>query len=258
MKGRNVKPEFTPWLTPERRKQLEKSAPKDSLQDTFNVWKGSPDKVNTGLLLKELQPTISSAMNSYAPGSGDEFDIPAKMMALDAVKRYDPKQGAKLNTHVFNSMKSLNRLKADRSNIIHIPENVLLEKNKLNGVKAGLESELGREPTIDELADRTGISPARIEKINKYRNVQSESSMLTEKGDTLFERKKDPHKIWAEYVYHDLDPVDKKIYEWSTGYGGNETYKKGEIARRLNMSAPAVSQRINKIIAKLEEGYFLE
>jgi DNA-directed RNA polymerase specialized sigma subunit len=129
---------------------------------------------------------------------------------------------------------------------------------QLAGVKAGLESELGREPTIDELADRTGISPARIEKINKYRNVQSESSMLTEKGDTLFERKKDPHKIWAEYVYHDLDPVDKKIYEWSTGYGGNETYKKGEIARRLNMSAPAVSQRINKIIAKLEEGYFLE
>lgn len=259
MKDKKEKPDFSPWLTPEKKVEMEKTRPaKDTLHDSWSLWKAEPSKANTALLLKNLTPTINSAMTSYASGNEEEFSIPAKLMALEASKDFDPKRDVKLNTFVFNRMKSLNRLKADRTNIIHVPENVLLEKNKLHSVSSGLESELGREPTIEELANKTGISPERIEKINKYKQVKSESSMLSEKGDIMFENKKDPHKVWSEYVYNDLGPIDKKIFEWSTGHRGSEVYKKGEIARRLGISAAAVSQRINKIISKLEEGYMIE
>jgi DNA-binding Lrp family transcriptional regulator len=60
--------------------------------------------------------------------------------------------------------------------------------------------------------------------------------------------------MWLDYVYFELDPIDKKIYELSTGYKGSEKLPKKEIARQLNISAPAVSKRINKILKKIEEG----
>ena len=252
------------WLKPDKDTPAQKVAKEHPLDLAYNNWrgtlapKGDPKKTlaASGDLLKALKPTIDSALTSYGGGSGESLRTQAHLMALDAVKRYDPTKGIKLNTFVFSNLQSLRRKAAERSNIIKVPEGVLLDANTIEKERNELENELGREPTAHELADKTGLSLKRLERVKQGAGAQvAESQTLNEKGDTLFTKAGDPQKIWSDMVYHDLDPVDKKIFEWSTGYGGTDRIKKGEMAQRLRISQPAVSARINKIVSRLEEGY---
>lgn len=242
------------WAQPQPA-EANKGKPVDSLTGAYSSWRKVRTPQNAGQLLGVLAPTIDSALTSFAPADRDALRTKARLMALRAVDTYDPKKGAKLNSHVFNSLRSLNREKARRTNVVHVPENMILEKNRLRLAKETGFAETGQEPTVEELADMTGISARRIEKLEAVGGQLSSSQTLTEKGDTFFAKTEDPQRIWADYVYHDLDAPDKRIFEWSTGYGGKAKIPKGEIARRLKISPSAVSQRIGRIVRMLEEGY---
>lgn len=241
------------WNT--KAKDAANNPKKDAVQTAWEDWKTAPDNMNKKQqLLESLQPTIDSAINSYAPDSKDRVRTKAALIALKAATTYNANAGTALKTHVFNNLKSLNRINAQLQNIVHIPEAALLEKGKMDKFTRDYVSENDREPTTQELSELTRYSPDKIEYLRQYKQPVAQSQLLTEKGDTLFTKKQDPQKIWSDYVYHDMDPIDKKIFEWSTGYKGSPKLKKIEIAANLKISPPAVSQRINKIITKLEEG----
>jgi len=220
----------------------------------YNKWMESPNEQSTGEFLKSMTPTIKNALKTYAPGQESALTTRANLMTLDIAKRYKPDKGTHINSFVMNGLKSLNREAQRRQAPIHIPENVALEQHKLIKASGELMAEKGRPATVQELGDRTGMSVKRIAKVRKYKSPVSSSTLLSEEGDSLFTQQKDPQTVWADYIYHDMSDIDKKIYEWSTGYGGSQMMKKGEIAQRLKMSAPAVSQRVSKIIKRLEEG----
>ena len=228
----------------------------DYLEEARLAWAAQRNPANAGMLLKQLEPTIDSAMTSYAPAERETLHTRARLIALQAADTYDPRKGTKLNSHVFTALQALNREKARRQNIIHVPENILLEQNRLRKSRQEFTSEIGREPTIDELADHTGMSVRRIEKVQTRDGAaMAGAQTLTEKGDLMFSRAEDPQRVWADYVYHDLDERDKKIFEWSTGYGGSERLRKIDIAKKLKITPAAVSHRIGRIVGRLEEGY---
>lgn len=246
--------EFKPWASKSVLDSMSMPKKKDALMSAYEQWRKNPEAAATENLLKELDPIITGAIRSYA-GNDLNLKPKASMIALDALKKYDPTKQIKINTYVYNYLQGLHRISNERASPVHIPEGVLLDRNKLNKKEAELEDKLGRAPTVAELADYTGLSIKRIEAVRKGNTYVPESQLLTEKGDSLFTNQGDSDKIWVDYVYHDLDPVDKKIFEWTTGYGGAPRLKKKEIAEKLKLSAPAVSLRINKIVSKLEQGY---
>ncbi len=57
-----------------------------------------------------------------------------------------------------------------------------------------------------------------------------------------------------DFVYNDLSPRDKKIFEWTTGYGGAPKMPKVEIAERLGVSPVVISQRASMIAKRIMEG----
>lgn len=250
------------WLTPESLDE-QTTGPvtntpvevKPTVQEAYSTWSESGKRRDaSGPLLEALTPTIDAALKSYANGDGN-LRTKARIMALDASGRYSAKMGVQLSTYVNSYLRGLNREFIRRSQMVHIPEGARLEWQKLERANSELEMDKGREPTVNELADNTGLSAKKIERLRlQNRGEASEGQLLTEQGESLFFRKDDPQRIWADYVYHELDPVDQKVYEWSTGYGGAKTMKKMDIASRLGISAPAVSARISKIIKKLQEG----
>lgn len=249
------------WYNPGKPNAGQPAKKEHPLDTAYKAWAGSKadpkaEATTRGELFHALKPTVDSALTSYGGGAGESLRTQAYLMAMDAVKRYDPSKGVQLNTFVFSNLQSLRRKAADRANIIKVPEGVMLDANTVEKERNELEMELGREPTMHELADKTGLSVRRLDRIKNGAGAQiAESQALNEKGDTLFTKAGDPQKLWSEMVYHDLDPYDKKIFEWSTGYGGAGRIKKGEMAQKLRISQPAVSARINKIVAKLEQGY---
>lgn len=240
-------------------KTLEKQYPeqeqRSKLMQAFDTWQQSPTPQNAEPLLSRLKPTIDSALHTYGGGAQGRLATRAELIALEAARTYDPKKDAKLTTHVYNHLQSLQRERAKRDNLVHLPENVILEKNRIRKAEKDFISRYGREPSKAELADKTGLSVKRLTKLSAYQPTTHESSMLSEKGDALYpQAPQDPTRIWIDYVYYDLDPVDQKILEWCTGYGGTKKLSKKEIAERLKISAPAISSRINKIVRKIEEG----
>jgi len=228
----------------------------NSLDASYSAWKAKPTPANAGKVLGELKSDIDASLRNYGGSAAETLRTQANLVALKALEDYDEEKGASKRTHVRNSLHKLTRIRNERSNVMHIPENVQMERAHLNQVQEEFMAEFDREPNLHELADRSKFSPKQIQRIRQYKPTSAQSRSTGEEGDLLLkgDNKRSAYDMWLDYVYFELDPIDKKVYEYSTGYGGSEKLSKGDIAKKLKISAPAVSKRINKILAKIEEG----
>lgn len=212
-----------------------------------------------GNLLDAAEPTIQSALKAYA-GGNTALKSRARRIAADAFQTYDPKKGTQLRTHLMTQLQPLQRHAREYSQLVRVPERVSMDLYKLKQEEQKFFDSHGREAADKEMADKTGLSMKRIARVRRYSKGEVAESGLTENedGDQAIMypgiSKVNPEAVWMEYVHHDLAPIDQKILEWKTGYNGKEMLSNNEIARRLNLSAGAVSQRSAKIAAIIESG----
>lgn len=244
-----------PWATTDSLKNAGDTAdtPKSTFDTTFDAWRQDPKPQNAGPLLQALAPDIDKALKNYGGRDAEEYRTQAQLIALQMAETYDPKKGASARTHINNGLHKLTQIRQERTAAMHIPDNVHREKDRLRQITDEFVAEFDREPNLQELADKSGLSIGQLQRINQYQETKTESVFESEKGDPGTQQRS-TKDMWLDYVYFELDPIDKKVYEWSTGYKGSQKLSKGEIAQRLKISGPAVSKRINKILKKIEEG----
>ena len=60
---------------------------------------------------------------------------------------------------------------------------------------------------------------------------------------------------WLNFVYDDLSTTDKLIMDMSLGRNGRRSTSTQDIARRLNITPGAVSQRAAKIQSMIDQRY---
>lgn len=235
----------------------QKRVMRGKLEDIYEFWRKNPSKANLARLLDASQPVLNKALTTYA-GGDKAYMGRARKLAINAFKTFDPKRGAKLNTHLMIQLQPLRRAYTQRTAGVSVPERVQMDRMRLERAEQELTEQLGREPADTELADYTGLSRKRIAHVRSFaRGILREGQLITpEHGLQLPGASKvTADDIWAEYVYHDLNPIDKKIMEWKLGIFGKKVRTTSDIARRLGISASAVSQRAAKIAAKLEHPY---
>lgn len=224
--------------------------------ESYQAYVKGDDPNAWDALRKELQPTIDSALQSFANGD-KSLRVRAMIIAKKAVDDYDPNnpQGASLGTHVYNRLKRLNRYREQRNSPMHYPESVRNDRRAVYNFKQEFEERHQREPNQSELQDGLGLSARRLRKALGMQQDMPSSAAETEKGHELGQAV-DPKELRRrkrmDLVYLDQDNAGKKIMEWGMGYGGANTLPKSQIASKLGISAPAVSQRISKIIDKVE------
>jgi DNA-directed RNA polymerase specialized sigma subunit len=223
-----------------------------AMQSAFDAWKLDPSPDNYSAVTQHLEPTINNAMHSFA-GDDPGLKTRARILTSQALQTYDPQAGAALNTHVYTQLQRLQRYRAERSRMLHIPENVRLDKGLLDKYTNEHVNLHGVEPSDVQLADATGISIRRIRRTRTGGEI-SASQSEGDKGDLPGARRRSRDEIWTDYVYHDLDERSRKIMEWTTGYNKQPILKKQDIAAKLGITPAAVSIRINQIISKLQEG----
>lgn len=232
---------------------------RDSIDEAYRSWRehGTPEAQKS--LMEALRPQIDSALKSFAPGMENSLRLRAMSMAWKAVDGYDPRRGMHLKSYIYQQLQPLQREYGKRLNVVQMPERHILERKKLTQYEQDFESQNGRRPSVAELADFSNFSVERIETLRRGGTAVPESAaVLPESGDSTVSVKEDPRELVGRYVYSELDPTDQRIFEHVTGYGGADKLTKKDIAASLGISAPAVSQRINRITAKLQEGYNLE
>lgn len=224
-------------------------------------WLQNPTPQQNTQVLSAVQPIIDTAVSSYVgQNPTPAIKTRAKLMALKALKTFDPKLG-NVKTHLLSQMQGLRRLAAQEQNIIAIPEQVGLDFQKLTEAENDLRDRLSRDPSDDEIADYTGLSTRRIKKIRDFHKPIAEGSTVIETSDDYADSGGIASKIpgqtteqdaWAEFVYGDLNPTNKLIMDMALGLHGRRKASVQEIARKLNITPGAVSQRAAKIQEMLD------
>lgn len=208
------------------------------------------DKTAASPFLSEMDNTLNQAINQYA-GGDQAFKTQARILALQAAESYDPNAGASINTHVYNNLRRLQRISAQRGNLTHVPEVAATQRAAVARARRDYEIDHGEEPTVEELATMTGISRKRINDLANYQPIAPDSLTVSPEGDSLVaSREQHALDLYDTYTYDSLDRTDKKIYEWSTGYGGAPKLSQAEMASRLGISPVAVHKRAKNIAVK--------
>lgn len=224
--------------------------------EPFNAWKKTPNPTTTSAILTKLNPAIDKGLHAHAGGVKDPImRSHARWLTLTALKTYDPVQSA-LTTHVVNHLQGLKRIRGRRGHVLKTPERVMLDRARLDEAENVFEDTHGREPSLTELADETGLSMKRISHVRKFRTPLSQGFLesQSEGGANAFpavrEQKSD---TWLEVVYGDLNNINKKILEWTLGLHGNPILSNQKIAAKLRLSPGAISQRKQSIQNLLDQ-----
>ena len=232
----------------------------DKYKDAFEVWTKNPTKSTTGKLLVAIQPDIDRGVSAHASSPNPLIASHARRLALQAVRSYDPAK-AKLGTHIVNNLQGLKRISQKQTNVLSVPERVSIDQSNLAQTVTKLSDSLGREPTLDEVADSSGLSKKRLAHVKKFTPGTALGTFMNS-GDTESAGfmpnvvPDDDGDSWAEFVYFDMDTVNKKIMEWTLGLHGSDTFSNIEIARKLRLTPGAVSQRkqsIQKILNQRQD-----
>ena len=229
---------------------------KADIDKLYESWRRQPDSSHTTAVVQALDPVISKALHGYGFGGDSLARTTAQLHLAKALPRFDPSRG-KLSSFAVTELQRLQRVLPRQQYALPVPEAAAFDLRDLKLAETELSAELGRDATMAELSDKTGLSRLRITRLRQRfgRPEVSESAFVSEAGYTdLPGVNSRSEAAWVDAVYDEVDPVDKKIMEWSMGRGGQPVLSKTEIARRLNISPAAVTQRGIRLANKLEEG----
>jgi RNA polymerase primary sigma factor len=187
---------------------------------------------------------------------------------MRAVDKYEYKRGYKFSTYAtWWIRQAITRAIADHARTIRIPVHMIETMSKLRNIQKIILQESGQEPTIDELADKAGMSVMecrRVLKISKH--PVSLDRPVGESEDSYFgdfiedERQGKPSESAAaemlrqriEQVLRTLTYREREIIKLRYGIGDGYTYTLEEVGRIFKVTRERVRQVEAKAIRKLQ------
>jgi DNA-directed RNA polymerase specialized sigma subunit len=216
--------------------------------ELWRQWKKSQNPQDLQKLLDQMQPIISREVNKWAGAmSRSLLEAEAKRLAVEAFKSYDPNQGTALSTYVASRLPKLSRMVYATQNTARLSETKALLFHTYNTATNELRDKHGREPTNEELADHLGWSKKKLEQFQR----QATRKEFIESEEHPDHETAEDHL--ADFIYHDLTPLQKQIFEYTTGYGGKPKLSGKEIMSKLGVTQGQLSYQKSLIVKKVEE-----
>ena len=222
---------------------------KELYPQEYTDWRTNPSPERLSNILQKFKRLIDATASKYKGTiPPDALKTYGAKYAVDAIKNYNPDVNVKLSTWIVNYMKQLHRLNYKAQQAARLPENLQMRVGEYRSAIEDLTNELKRPPSMTEIADHIKRPVSLVEKLNKQMYNELQEGFM--EYDPMTITSQDPR---IDYIYHDLDPEHKIIFEHLTGYGGKPIMSKKDIAKKLNISKPSVSTKSNTIKQMLEE-----
>ncbi len=186
---------------------------------------------------------------------------------IRATKKFDYRRGHKFSTYAtWWIRQAVTRAIADQGRTIRVPVHMGDQINKLLRVQHQLTQKLGRDPSIDELADALDVTPKKVENMIKVsrRPLSLETPTDNEDDSVLGDFIEDDEipapdetatynllKEHLSVILNSLPPREVRILQLRYGLLDGQAYTLEEVGRKMGVTRERVRQIEAQALSRL-------
>ena len=250
----------------------ENGLPPEQLRKTIRAIENGETKVREGkneFVRGNLRLVVSIARKHLNRGlSFLDLIQEGNIGLMRAIDKFDYQMGYKFATYAtWWIRQAMTRAIIEQARIIHIPVYMTEIINQLNRTIQELVREFGREPTLEEIAERMGLSLDKVQKIIKIaKSPISLETPIGEEGDSRLEDFiEDKEGVspqdaavsshlarWTQKVLSTLNKKEEKVLRMRFGIGMGQEYTLEEVGWDIGVSRERIRQIEEKALRKLK------
>jgi len=226
-----------------------------------------------GRLIQANLRLVVSIAKRYRHSSLSLLDLiqEGNLGLMKAVDRFQYRRGFKFSTYAtWWIRQAITRAIADTGRTIRLPVHLVESLNRISAARRALVAELGRDPTVHELADRVEMPPDKV--LLVLRSAAPLADLDAPVGDdavfgaflpdsgTLQPDAPVLEEDLREVVARSLDSLsdrERTVLQLRFGIGNGREHTLLEIGRRLGISRERVRQLEKQALAKLRRRHRL-